>query len=112
MVSSVAESLFWVAVGACVVAQAAIVRSVAASRDGSAVADPDPVDLPYPARPSKPTGPIREAAWALLPAVALTIVLIWTWRTMHPMPKGQSGAVHGSPSAPTSFATGGSITGT
>ena len=112
MVSSVAESLFWVAVAACVVAQAAIVRSVASGRDQAAASDADLVDLQQPARPTKPTRPIREAAWALLPAIALVFVLIWTWRTMHPMATGQAGALHGSPTAPTSFATGSSITGT
>jgi|SRR5579862_3791245 len=106
MVSSVAESLFWVAVAACALAQAAIVRSVATGRADAPTPDAEPFDAAHPPRPSPPTRPLREAAWALLPAVALVIVLIWTWRTMHPLPDAQSGAVHAPPAAPTSVATG------
>jgi heme/copper-type cytochrome/quinol oxidase subunit 2 len=59
-----ADAIFWVAVACCVVAQAAIMRSVLAA----------------------PPAPRRglEVAWAAAPAVALALVLVATWRTLHP----------------------------
>jgi heme/copper-type cytochrome/quinol oxidase subunit 2 len=68
-----ADAIFWIAVACCSVAQLAIIRSVIIS----------------PTRPSD-TGiepsPIRRAveiAWAVLPGVALAVVLVFTWRAMH-----------------------------
>ena len=61
-----ADAIFWVAVAACLVAQAAILRSVALTRAGSA------------ARRA------AELLWAVAPAVALALVLAATWRTLHP----------------------------
>jgi heme/copper-type cytochrome/quinol oxidase subunit 2 len=69
---SLADAIFWIAVAWCVVAQLAIVRSVVIS----------------PARvgDNSPTSAARRAAeigWAVLPGVALAVVLVFTWRAMH-----------------------------
>jgi hypothetical protein len=76
-----ADAIFWVAVAACLVAQAAILRSVAATRTGSA------------------GHRATELAWAIAPAVALALVLAATWRTLHPraegVERGSSAAVAG-----------------
>ena len=72
-----AAAIFWIAVACCVVAQAAIVRSVLLARGGSTR--------------------VRRAAellWAVLPAIALATVLVLTWRTMH-----GAGADHSHPDA-------------
>ena len=63
-----AETIFWIAAAACVVAQIAILRSTFAAR-----------------RANKselvPAGsPIGEAVWAFVPAVALSLVLFATWQ--------------------------------
>jgi hypothetical protein len=67
-----ADAIFWIAVACCTVAQLAIIRSAVVS----------------PARPtdSGGTSPIRRAAeiaWAVIPGVALAIVLLFTWQAMH-----------------------------
>ena len=68
-----ADAIFWIAVACCSVAQLAIIRSVVVS----------------PARASDSgiaTSRARRAgeiAWAVLPGIALAVVLILTWRTMH-----------------------------
>jgi heme/copper-type cytochrome/quinol oxidase subunit 2 len=80
------EATFWVAAVACAVAQVAIVRSVFVARppaDGPAGAD---APRPAPAR----RGP--EVAWAVLPALALAAVLVFTWRAMHPAPAASAPA--------------------
>ncbi len=68
-----ADALFWVGVASCAVAQAAILRSVLRQRraQGTAASVPRPRFL-------------VEVAWAVLPAVALAVLLVATWRTMHP----------------------------
>lgn len=69
-----ADAIFWIAVACCSIAQVAIVYSVIRS----------------PARTSDSgivTSPARRAveiAWAVLPGVALALVLTFTWRAMHP----------------------------
>ena len=70
----VADAVFWAAVLCCAVAEVAIVRSAVAAR---------------PITGGAPLPPLRrtvEVAWAVLPAVALGLVLFWTWRAMHPLP--------------------------
>jgi heme/copper-type cytochrome/quinol oxidase subunit 2 len=68
-----ADAIFWIAVACCSIAQLAILRSAIIS----------------PARPSDSgirTSPARRAAeiaWAVLPGIALAVVLAFTWRTMH-----------------------------
>ena len=67
-----ADAIFWVAVACCSVAQLAIIRSVIIS--------------PARASSATPTSGVRrtsEIAWAVLPGLALAVVLVFTWRTMH-----------------------------
>ncbi len=71
---SLADATFWVAAVACVVAQAAIVRSVLVARAPK---------LPPEARITPPRRGV-ELAWTLVPAVALALVLALTWRALHP----------------------------
>ena len=72
----VATVLFWIAAVACVVAQAAILRSVLrVMRAASARRAPD--------APVSRARPLVELMWALLPAVALVAVLAATWRSLH-----------------------------
>lgn len=56
-----AQLLFWAAVFVCLIAHIFIVRSV------------------LRASPRK----LTEVAWAVIPAIALAMVLLMTWRTMH-----------------------------
>ncbi|HKW50057.1 MAG TPA: hypothetical protein VJN70_21535 [Gemmatimonadaceae bacterium] len=56
-----AQFLFWAAVFVCLVAHIVIVRSVVR------------------ASPRRFT----ELAWAVVPAIALAVVLVMTWRTLH-----------------------------
>ena len=63
-----AETIFWIAVVACVIAELAILRSTFAAR-----------------RANKPglvssASPRSELAWAIIPAVALGLVLTATWQ--------------------------------
>ena len=67
-----ADAIFWIAVACCAVAQAAIIRSVVIS--------------PARVAGSEPTSPARrlsEIAWAVLPGVALAVLLVFTWRAIH-----------------------------
>src|SRR3954469_12071050 len=63
-----AETIFWVAVFACVVAEIAILRSTYAARkvERSAM---------VPAAPAR-----GEIAWAIIPALGLFAVLLLTWQ--------------------------------
>lgn len=83
MASLAAESLFWVAAAVCAIAQLAILRGVV----GDGAPDPDraPSDPPHaPATHEVSRGRrAAEAAWALLPGLALALVLVWTWHAMH-----------------------------
>jgi heme/copper-type cytochrome/quinol oxidase subunit 2 len=67
------DIIFWLAAVCCALSQAAIVRSALRARaqrpDGSA-------------SPSKPI----EVAWTVLPALMLALVLVFTWRAIHPAP--------------------------
>lgn len=71
---SFADAIFWVGVVSCAVAQIAILRSVLRTRR---------------ARETGPGVPqprfAVEVAWAIVPAVALALLLAATWRTMHPV---------------------------
>ena len=70
---SFADAIFWVGVVSCAIAQIAILRSVLRTRR---------------ARESGPGVPhpryAVEVAWAVVPAIALAMLLVATWRTMHP----------------------------
>jgi hypothetical protein len=67
---SPAAALFWISVVCCAIAQVLIVRSVLAVRGADADAG-----LPRSHRAT-------EVFWALLPAVALGALLLFTWRTI------------------------------
>jgi heme/copper-type cytochrome/quinol oxidase subunit 2 len=69
---SLADTIFWVAVACCVIAQLAIVHSVVIS----------PVRVPG-SQPATILRRIAELAWAVIPGVALGFVLVFTWRAMH-----------------------------
>ena len=76
MSPSFANSVFWLAVICCVVAQAALLRSVLTVRQ-----------LERPTSAVGPLEPVRqgmEVLWAVVPAVLLVGVLWLTWREMHP----------------------------
>jgi heme/copper-type cytochrome/quinol oxidase subunit 2 len=79
------EAIFWIAVLSCVVAEIAILRAVFRVRG----------TVPGPAAPGVGSSLPRvrrgvEILWALLPALALALVLVLTWRAMR--------AGHASPS--------------
>lgn len=70
---SFADAIFWVGVVSCAVAQIAILRSVLRTRRAR---DGGP-GVPQPRF-------AVEVAWAVIPAIALAMLLVATWRTMHP----------------------------
>jgi heme/copper-type cytochrome/quinol oxidase subunit 2 len=67
----VSDAIFWLAAACCALSQAAIIRSALRARaerpDGSA-------------SPSRPI----EVAWTVVPALMLALVLVLTWRALHP----------------------------
>ena len=66
-----ATILFWISVACCLVAQVLIVRSVLAARGLPAV------------RPELPRarGSV-EVMWAVVPGIALAVLLFFTWRAI------------------------------
>lgn len=78
---SFADGLFWSSVACCAFAQYFILRSVGGSRH---VAEPR-ANLP------RLRGAV-EMLWAVVPAVALAVLLIFTWRAMHPASASVGGA--------------------
>ena len=64
-----AETLFWIAAVACAIAQLAILRSTFAARRA----------IKSELVPS--ASPRGELAWAVIPALALGVVLTATWQT-------------------------------
>ena len=82
MSRSLADATFWLAVVLCAIAQFFILRSALVVR-----AAPADRLVPGARRPV-------ELLWALLPAIALGIVLFFTWRAMHqaPAPAGEQRA--------------------
>jgi hypothetical protein len=69
---SLADAIFWVAVACCLGSQLAIVHSVVIS----------PARVPGSA-PTSASRRVAELAWAVLPGIALALVLVFTWRAMH-----------------------------
>lgn len=63
--------LFWLSVACCLVAQVLIVRSVLAARR---------LPAPHPELPRARGG--VELLWAIMPAVALGALLLFTWRAI------------------------------
>jgi heme/copper-type cytochrome/quinol oxidase subunit 2 len=68
MPSPYSDILFWTAVAATAVAQIFILRSTARGMRGPAARGRAGL----------------EWMWAMLPAVSLVVLFVWTWRTMHP----------------------------
>ncbi|MBW8771009.1 MAG: hypothetical protein JF589_14735 [Gemmatimonadetes bacterium] len=66
-----ATILFWISVACCLVAQVLIVRSVLSARGLPAVRP----DLP------RARGSV-EVMWAVVPGVALALILFFTWRAI------------------------------
>jgi hypothetical protein len=58
--------LFWLAAAACLVAHVAIVRSVVRAR--------------------QPTRWVADATWAVVPAIGLLAIFLWTWHVLHAVP--------------------------
>jgi len=73
MNSSLADAVFWIAVMACAVAQVGILRATRAERAARGKLTPT----------HRPATRVEEAAWAVLPAVALAVILLLTWRAVH-----------------------------
>jgi heme/copper-type cytochrome/quinol oxidase subunit 2 len=63
-----AETIFWIAAFACAVAEIAILRSIIAQRRAPNVG------------PAHRGSPLSEIVWGIVPAVALSVLLIATWR--------------------------------
>jgi heme/copper-type cytochrome/quinol oxidase subunit 2 len=76
MSPTIASAIFWIAAACCAVAQIALIAS--------AVRSP----MPGSAESAKVAMPrrSREIAWTIVPAIALTILLVFTWRAMQPAP--------------------------
>ncbi len=82
MLMSVAvyDTLFWVAVAACAVAQLFILK---------AVFFPAPPPMAGPAADGRAAGRLRapsrplEMAWVVLPVIALVAVFVWAWQLRH-----------------------------
>ena len=68
---SFADGLFWLSVACCALAQFFIIRSVGAARR----ATPPAASLPTQ------RGAL-EMLWAVLPAVGLAVLLVFTWRAV------------------------------
>ena len=83
-----ADLIFWIASACCVVAQVALVHSaIRAPMSGSAEST-----AAMPRRSG-------EIAWTIVPAIALLLLLVATWRAMHPvmMPHEMPGMTPGHP---------------
>ncbi|MDP9204765.1 MAG: hypothetical protein M3P12_04795 [Gemmatimonadota bacterium] len=85
-----AETVFWIATVACVIAELAILRSTFAARRGNS------------SQLMSASSPRAEIAWAIIPAVALGFVLTATWqkleaRDAHMRMMDHSGLQHSMP---------------
>ena len=88
MIPSASEAIFWIAVVCCAVAELFILRSTFAAR-GDPRGPGGAVAAATGSRPAAPLPRVRRAveiAWAVVPAVALALVLAATWRALHPGP--------------------------
>jgi heme/copper-type cytochrome/quinol oxidase subunit 2 len=63
-----AETIFWIAVAACVIAEIAILRSTFASRRG------------HKSELVPTSSPRGEIAWAVIPAIGLAVLLAASWQ--------------------------------
>ena len=71
MTHTLSVALFWASVACCLAAQVLIVRSVLAARRLPAASEEVP----------RAHGGV-ELFWAVLPAVALAVLLLFTWRAI------------------------------
>lgn len=71
-VHSLAEPVFWVALGVCIIAEIAILRSSFVPHHGSQ----ESASMPHSQRGI-------EMIWAILPAIGLVILLAATWRAVN-----------------------------
>jgi heme/copper-type cytochrome/quinol oxidase subunit 2 len=71
MAGPLATILFIVAAIAIVVAHALIIRSTLRTLSAAGAVNTS-------------RSRVREFVWAVVPAVVLIALLVWTWRTMHP----------------------------
>ena len=69
---SLSNAVFWIAAVACVVAQLGILRATRTQPT-----------LGAPSRPHRAASRVEEIAWAVIPVVALALVLVLTWRAVH-----------------------------
>jgi hypothetical protein len=92
MSQPLAEIIFWIATVACVIAELAILRSTFAARRATK----------SELVPS--SSPRSELAWAIIPAVALVLVLTATWQRIEArdshMKMDHSGMEHSMPMPP------------
>ena len=70
------DFFFWCAVLSCAAGQVLILRSYTRAR-ARAMGGATPPGVPEPRA-------LTEFAWTVLPALALAVVLVFTWRAMHP----------------------------
>ena len=71
MRNSFADGLFWLSLACCAIAQFFIIRSVRGSRH-----------VPEPSASVPHSGRAMEIMWAVLPAVGLAVLLVFTWRAV------------------------------
>jgi heme/copper-type cytochrome/quinol oxidase subunit 2 len=72
MSPAITTTLFWVAVGSCAIGQMALIWSaVRAPMSGST----ESASMRMPSRAS-------EVAWTIVPAIALAVLLVFTWRAV------------------------------
>jgi heme/copper-type cytochrome/quinol oxidase subunit 2 len=67
----IADAIFWIAVACCALAQVAILQSVVVSPARAAGREP-----------ASMSRRVAEVAWAVLPGLALAVVLVFTWRAI------------------------------
>jgi hypothetical protein len=93
MPSFLPELLFWSAAACCLVGQSLVLRSLLALRSSDRDLSPTgpPAGPPAGSPPRKQSG--VELVWALLPAIALALVLYATWNNV------RSHASQGAPAA-------------
>ena len=75
MSPTLSRAVFWIAVLTCVVAQLGILRATRIAPQSRAGRSSPPAH--------RPATRAEELAWAVLPAVALALVLVLTWRAVH-----------------------------
>ena len=76
MTSTVAGAIFWIAAALCLVAQAAILRAMFGAPHPAASEPGASLEVPTANR-------AMELVWAVVPAVALALVLWLSWQAIH-----------------------------